>query len=169
MKQIVKLFTLLAILSLVSCDELIDIKFTTNPHEVLLVIQPSNSGDIFESFENISSDIKKEVEENGGSLSEIDEIIINSIKVSLVSGAENLDAINNLDILIKIEGADTLKLAWTNDIPLSANEFTPEAVTSNLKNYISEENYSIISKGLLRDDVESELTLKLEIDYQVTI
>jgi hypothetical protein len=153
------------------CDllNLVDINFTTNEHSVDFTIEPASAGAYFEQVEIVATEIKKEIEDNGGSLKNLKTVKISDISVELVSGADYLDAFESFEIAIESKDIAEKKIAWIDDVPLGVKQATPEFTTDNLKDYVGQDTYTIKLKGVLRSDVTTDVVLKVKAHYKVTL
>ena len=161
------------LLGIVGCDEIIEklgINFEIGPHIVDFNVTPRSAGDLFESYDVVLVDIKKEIEDNGGSLDKLESIKIKEATISIISGTNNFDAFEWVECWIETTGMAAKKVAWVNPVPLSVSEVVPTGITSdNLKDYLEDDQYTVILKGKLREDITETVYLSAEIYYQVKL
>jgi hypothetical protein len=154
-----------------SCDilDLVDINFTTDAQSAEFVIEPAVSGTHCEEVEIILTDIKKQIEDNGGSIDNLKTVTISDLAISLVSGASNLDAFESFELKIKADDLDEKKIAWKDAVPTGVTSVDPEYTNDNLKDYIGKDSYTITLTGVLRSDVTADITLEVTAHYDVTL
>jgi hypothetical protein len=173
MKRMIR--TGIAILSLgiiaTSCDitDLVDINFTTDSQSADFIIEPNTAGAHYEQVEVVLTDIKRQIEDNGGSIDNLKTVTISDLTVSLISGAVNLDAFEWFEITIEADGIAEKKIAWMENIPTGVTSIEPEHITDNLKDYIGADEYTIKLKGVLRTDITENVTLRVGAHYDVTL
>jgi hypothetical protein len=173
MKRMIR--TGIAILSLgiiaTSCDifDLVDINFTTDSQSADFIIEPNTAGAHYEQVEIITTDIKKQIEDEGGKIDDLQSVKISDLTVSVVSGTANLDAFESFKITIKADGIDEKQIAWMDTIPLGVTSVEPQHITDNLKDFIGEDQYTITLTGVLRNTTTEDITLRVSSHYDVTL
>jgi hypothetical protein len=172
MKRMIR--TGIAILSLgiitTSCDvfDLVDINFTTDPQSVDFVIEPNTAG-TFDTTTTITTDIKAQIENQGGKIDNLQEVKISDLTISLVSGAANLDAFESFKITIAVDGIPAKEIAWIDNVPIGVTSIEPEHITEDLKDYIGKDQYTITLTGVLRSNITENVTLKVTGHYDITL
>lgn len=173
MRKLFKTGTVLivAMILVSSCDilDLVDINFTSDEQSADFVIEPASAGTHVEQAEVVVTEIKQQIEDEGASIDDLQEVTISDLTVSVVSGAENLDAFESFEITIEAEGIASKKIAWMENIPTGVTSVEPEYISDNLKDFIGEDEYTITLTGVLRADVTADVTLRVSAHYEVTL
>jgi hypothetical protein len=174
MKKMIKIWIPILAIVCVSfgCEDLlkvVNINFNTDPQSAVFTINPADSGDYVDLIQVVTTDIKKQISDNGGSIDNLDKVKINSINVTIVSGADNFDAFKSFEIWVETDNTNSKKVAWKSEIPLGATLINPDFNTDNLKDIISQDQYNLLFKGSLRQNIESPVELKVEVVYSVQL
>ncbi len=172
-KSRIYLFTLL-ILSLIaiSCDELLDqlnLDFTVGPHQVEFTIEPANQGDIFNEFDVYIHELTEEIEAKGGKMDQLDKVSLKSATISIVSGATNFNAFKSFDVFIKTPLKAEKKIASMENVPMDVTSITPAIIGDNLKDFMLEDEYTIVLKGVLRENITQNVNLEAEIFFDINL
>lgn len=165
----VSFISMLLIISSCNVFDIIDIDFSTEDLDVIVEVQPISSGEYYEAFDSIDSDIKKQIEDHGGKIENLQSIKIQQLTIEMESGADNFNAFKNAEVIIRADGLEDKKLAWTNEILLNLTKLYPESTSDNLKDFLEIENYSVIVSGEAREDIVDPVKLKVTIKYEVTL
>ncbi|MBN2487389.1 MAG: hypothetical protein JXB34_15545 [Bacteroidales bacterium] len=163
--------TLLLVLFSSGCEllDLVDIEFNSDEQSANVVIEPNTAGTYVEQEEIVTTDIKGQIQDNGGSFDQLSKITISDITVSLVSGATNLDAFKSFEITIKADGLESKKIAWMDDVPAGVTSVEPNHTPDNLKDYIGKDTYVVTFIGELREDTTEDITLKISAHYSIKL
>jgi hypothetical protein len=154
-----------------SCDltDIVDINFTTDQQSVDFIIEPASAGNYFEQVEVVTTDIKNQIEDNGGSIDNLKSIKVSDLTVEVVSGAANLDAFESFEINIVVTGAAEKKMAWLDEVPLSVTSASPSYIDEDIKDYIGQDTYTITLSGILRSDITADVVLRTKAHFEVTL
>lgn len=163
--------TLMVIAMFNSCDilDIIDIDFTTDGEAVILEIQPAKSGEYYEVFDDIDSDIKEQIEKHGGKIDNLEKVVISDIFIEVESGSKNLNPFKSAKITLETNNIDALDIAWQDDIPLDTHKTWPEHTNENIKELLKESNYTLKLKGDVRESFTETIILKVIVYYNVTL
>jgi len=154
-----------------SCDllNLVDINFTTDESSVDFTIEPASAGSHYDEIEIVTTEIKQEIEDNGGKLDNLKSIKVSDLLIEIVSGASNLDAFESFEILFESDGTAEKKIAWVDDVPLGVTQVIPDFIDENLKDYLGQDTYTITLSGVLRSETTTDIVLKVKAHYDVTL
>ena len=174
MKRRMKIWALLltVVLMAVSCDELLDqlnITFDLGPYNVDFVLEPETKGETVSDFDVVLVDLAKEVEDNGGKMDQLDLIKLTSANIKIISGVSNFNAFESFDVYIKTPTKSEKKIAWKNSVPMDVTELVPDFTSDNLKDYLQESEFTIVLKGVLREDLTQQANLQAEISFDVNL
>lgn len=171
-KLIIPVLLVFSVFCITSCDEILDklnITFEMGPHVVDFEIEPMDKGATFASYDVVFHDIEEEIEENGGSMDQLDEVTPKNATITILSGATNFDAFEMVEVYISTETMSPKKIGWINTIPRGMSSLTPELSPDNLKAYLQESAFTLTLKGILRDDVTTSVMLQGSIYFDVNL
>jgi hypothetical protein len=174
MKRMMKLgmLTLTIALFSVSCNELLDklnITFEIGPQDIYFTFEPKDSGATVTSYDVVFHDMEQEVEDNGGSMDQLDLVKLKSASIAIVSGAVNFNDFESFEVFIKTPTKTQKKIAEMVSVPLNATVITPDVISDNLKEYMLEGEYTVILQGILREDVTETISLVATIYFDVNL
>jgi hypothetical protein len=154
-----------------SCDltDIVDINFTSDQQSVDFTIAPASAGDYYEQVEVVTTDIKKQIEDNGGSIDNLKSIKVSDLSIEIVSGATNLDAFKSFELKITATGAADKKLAWIDDVPLGVTSAAPSYITEDIKDYVGQDTYTIKLSGILRSAITNDVVLRTKAHFDVKL
>ncbi|HBH48694.1 MAG TPA: hypothetical protein DDX98_08635 [Bacteroidales bacterium] len=158
MKRKTNLWVLLAsaLLFAVSCDELADalnLDFDIGPYYVEFNLGPEDAGEFVESFDVIAHNIVQKIEDNGGSMDQLDMVKLKTVTLTIMNGEDNFDAFEYFEIYVKTPLMSEKKVGWLNTIPTGLTTLTPNLSTDNLKDYMQEGEITIVLKSQLNSNI----------------
>ncbi len=154
-----------------SCDILsvIDIDFTTDAQKVRVAIAPTDAGNISKTYDDLDSDINKEIEKHGGIIDNLESVVISSVKINLVSGANNFNVLKNAEISFATPEMTEKKVAWIDNIPTDTTVVFPQHTGDNLKDYLDDEQYQITLSSEVIESFTDTIFIDIVIAYDVTL
>lgn len=155
-----------------SCDELLDklnINFETGPHTVDFEIQPTAKGLSFTTYDVVYHELKKEIEDNGGEMDQLDKVELTKATITILSGASNFNAFESCDVYVSTPTKAQKKIAWLNSVPLNASSLNPILTSDNLKDYLQESEYTITVKGIVREEFTQTIDFNAKIYFNVNL
>lgn len=160
----------IAFLTLISCDELLGlINFDLENDSVEFVIGPASAGTHYIDVTSVETDIEQILEDNNvKGVDKIDEVILDSAILTIVSGAINFDKIESIEIRVSAEGIDEILLASYMDIPDGLTKLSLDLTDVNLADYISKDTYSVSLDAALSEDIP-EVVLNAKFVYTVSL
>lgn len=163
--------TLAVIVLSSSCEGLLDglINFEMGPENVEFEIEPTAQGESFNSYDVVFHDIKEEIEANEGSLDNLDEVILKSATITLLSAEENFNKFESFEVYIETPTLSEKKIAWVEAIPMDVASLDANIAEDNLKDYMLEGEYKVIVKGFVREEITEVIRLNAEIYFKVKV
>jgi hypothetical protein len=79
--------------------------------------------------------LKQEIEDNGRNLEQLDLVVLDSISVTITSGASDFNALQNIDLFISSPSEPEKKVAWMESVPTGLTVVVPDLSSENLKDY----------------------------------
>lgn len=154
-----------------SCDllKVVDINFTTSSYTIDVVISPASAGNYVEVVNLVESNIKKEIEDHGGSINNLETITISELSVECISGVENLNPFGDAEITFGTTDDLTKKVAWVDPVPENVTSIVPAHTTDNLKDYLTDDSYNVIFQSNLRSDLTEETVLRIKLTFDVQL
>lgn len=172
-KKVQMIFAALAVVALLaSCEKVVDalnIDFKTGTTTIDFAIDPMDAGKHVFAEKVLTSDLKEEVEKQGGSLSDIDHVKTESAKVSIVAGAENFDMLESIELWVKDPTLGELRIAYSDDISPGQTTIDLLLEDINLLDYTKQEEYTVVAKGTLLQAIEEKIDLKGELRFEVQL
>lgn len=173
MKKKASLVSVIVIFSLIisSCDifDVIDIDFTSDPVVIKMAIAPTETQNISRTYEEIDSEIKEQIENHGGIIENLESVVISSIKINLVSGAEDFNAFKNVEIMLSTGTLSEKKVAWIDNIPADTNKVVPQHTGDNIKDYLDNDLYGISLSGEVIETFTDTIIVDIVMEYNITL
>lgn len=98
---------------------------------------------------------------NGTSSSLVDKITMKEMKLTLDSTATDMNFLKDIELWVKADGLDSVKIAYYNNIPDNVKTLSLTMTDVNLKSYLSKDKFTLTPKVKL-DAIPSKST-KIEI------
>ena len=151
----------------VGCDKIkdaLDITFTTNEIEITFTVNPAPAGDYTSTQQVVQSDLKQQIEDNGGDASKIRSIKIEECKFEVVTPDRTFKEFQSANLYL-----NTTKIAWVDNIPESSTSETMTFTQDNLDSFLTDETYTGVAKGVLDQELTTAITIKAKIKYSVKV
>ena len=158
----------LVLITISGCDEVLDqlnLDYESGPFDAEFYIDTAKQGDLVTSLDVVYHDVKQEIEDRGGDLNQLDLVELVSAPITLIAGAQNFNAFESFDVFIKTPLLAEKQIAYLTSVPLDVTELDPILTSDNLKDYMTEGEYTIVLKAVLRED----LTKAVELNAAITL
>lgn len=171
MYQLIAL-SLVIVLGLSSCElleDLLDINFKTGYKDVPFTVDPELAG-LYNFVEKyIQSDLKKEIEENGGDISNLQNVEVNKAQIEVVSAGRNLDPFSWVEVYLSTPNTEEKLVASATISNTGETLINLDVETVSLNEILAEEEYKVTVKGELDQDLKEAIDLVVRLMYEVTV
>ncbi len=164
---------LIIVFGVSSCDlidDLLNIEFTTGWKHVPFTVNARDAGDYTLDEERIKSDLEEEIIDNGGDLSNLENVIVDSAYVRVVSPGRTLDAFESVEVYLSTIGAPTPVLVASGTVDNTGETLVGlDAVYISLNDILAEDSYTVIVEATLDQDLTEDIDLEVSMRYEVTV
>jgi hypothetical protein len=171
------LLKLLSISSLVillfpGCDkakDLLDISFTSNSVDAYFTVNPSSAGAYSSTETIVSSDMSDQISSNGGNISSLKSIELETCTITVQSADRNLNPFQSLEVYINVPGVGEKKVAWVDNVPTNVTYVALSISSDDIKTLIDQDQYTVTVRGILDGALDPAIDLKATITYKVVV
>lgn len=173
--RITKLVGVLLIMGVVfnSCEllEELGVDITTDNYEDDFQVEPKGAGTYLFYQDVVISELKSIVEDEGFSLDQINSVQLHECIFS-VNGPDdaNFNAFGSLEVVIFTDSPETGEVVATIDnLGVGLTEVTLMPTESELIDYLSGDDYNILIKGVLDEDLTYLIDIHYIINFDVEV
>jgi hypothetical protein len=162
----------MVILGLSSCElvkDLLDINFKTGYKEVPFTVNPDKAGDYKFVEKYIQSDLQKEIEDNGGNISNLKDVKVNKAELEVVSAGRNLDEFEWVEVYVSTPNIPTTLVASVETINNGETLIDLNVKPTSLNDILAEDQYTVTVIGGLDQDLKESIDLVVRLMYEVTV
>ena len=156
-----------------SCDlleDLLDIEFTTGWKDVPFTVTARSAGDYTVHEERTQSNLEEEIIDNGGTLENLTDVIVDSALVRVVSLGRTLDAFEWIEVYLSTPGAPTPSLVASGTVGNTGETLVRlDVVPISLNDILAEDSYDVTVEAGLDNDLTEDIDLEVSLRYEVTV
>lgn len=164
---------LMTAFSVSSCDlldDLLDIRFTTDWIHVTFEVTARDAGYHTLSEIRTESDLKQQISDNGGDISNLNNVVVDSAYISVVSPGRTLDPFEEIEVYLFTPSNPTLRLIASGAVGNTGETFQGlDVVTTSLTELLVEDFYFVHVKALLDQDLTEDIDLEVSLRYDVEV
>jgi len=162
------LASLLLILVIGGCENLIEFTFKTDYSSVEFIVNPEEKGNYVESYKYLQTDLDSIVSAEGKDLADLESVKINDVTVEII-GEGNFDPVGSIEITIEAEGLDKIVFASKDNVEDGLTFATMDFYQGELKNYLEASSYKLTITLHLDQDLETAMQIMAKIKYEITV
>ena len=156
-----------------SCDligDLLDINFTTGWKDVPFTVTERPAGDYILHEERTNSNLEQEITDNGGDLSNLENVVVDSAYVRVVSPGRTFDAFEWVEVYLSTTSAPTPTLVASGTVGNTGETFVQlDVVAISLNDILAEDSYIVTVEAGLDSDLTEDIDLQVSMRYEVTV
>ena len=175
MKKGIFYFTALSLLmafGISSCDlvkDLLDINFKTGYKEVPFTVTPRSAGEYILVEHHLQSDLKQDIEDNGGDISNLNNVEVSKGQVEVVSAGMTLDPFEWVEVYLSTPNISEKLVAHASVIDDGTTLVDLNVDPISLNDILAEEEYKVVVKGNLDQDLKESIDMVVRLMYEVTV
>jgi hypothetical protein len=165
-------WVLMVVFVLSSCDlvkDLLDINFTTGYKDVPFTVDTEEAGEHKLVEKYIQSDLKKEIEDNGGDISNLQNVEVDKAQLEVQSPGRNLDPFSWVKVYLSTPNIPTKLVASVASIGVGETLINLDIEPISLNDILEEEEYIVTVVGELDQDLKDPIDLVVRLMYEVTV
>ena len=162
------LVSLLLILVLGGCENLLDFTFKTDYSSVDFIVDPEEAGNYVENYTYIKTDLDSIISEEGRDLADLESVKINDVTVEII-GEGNFDPVESFEITVEAEGLDKIVFASKDNVENGLTFATLDVYQGEMKAYLEAPSYKLTLTLHLDQDLEAAMQIRAEIRYEITV
>lgn len=151
-------------------DDLLDINFETGWKFISFTVNPEEAGEITYHETYIQSDLVDEIEDNGGSINNLDNVEVSQARVAVISPGRTFDPFAWIEVYLRAPGdTDSSLVASATDENDGATLIEMVVDPISLNDILAQDEYVITILGELDQDLTDPIDLELQLKYDVTV
>jgi hypothetical protein len=162
------LASLLLLLVVGGCENLLDFTFKTDYSSVDFIVNPEKAGNYVESYKYLKTDLDSIVSSEGKDLANLESVKINDVIVEII-GEGNFDPVESIEISIEAEGLDKIVFASKDNVEEGLTSANLDFYQGELKKYLEADEYKLILILHLDQDLEAAMQINAKIKYEITV
>ncbi len=172
MKKLQVIFAVVGIFSLMSCEDMLNLGVEVESDEVTVnfqVLPTDYIGDTTLATTAMQSDFDSALEEAGVTQEDVKSISLKEAVIEIVNEDTTLtfDFFESVSASIAVEGMDELVIATVDSIPQGARKLECNVSSSDLLDYVTVPEYTIIAKGKTVKEIEETLDIKGTLKFSI--
>jgi hypothetical protein len=174
-KSTIYLTTLVLMIAFVlsSCDlvkDLLDINFDTSYKDIPFTVNPKNSGIYMFHKTYIQSDLKKDIEDNGGDISNLQNVEVSKGQIEVVSAGKTLDPFSWVKVYLRAPSdKDSTLVASASVANTGETLVNMDVEPISLNDILEQEEYVVSIVGELDQDLQDAIDMVVRLMYEVTV
>lgn len=169
----VTMLVLMTAIGLSSCDlvkDLLDINFETGWKAIPFTVNPKAAG--IHSFHKtyIQSDLKKDIEDNGGDISNLEDVEVSEGEIEVLSLGRTLDPFAWIEVYLRAPSDTDSSLVASASVDNTGETLVSMDVeTVSLNNILAQDEYVVSIVGELDQNLEEAINMVVRLKYDVTV
>lgn len=169
----VAMLALLIAIGLSSCDlvkDLLDINFETGWKAIPFTVNPKAAGvHTFHKTYN-QSDLTQDIEDNGGDISNLNNVEVSEAEVEVLSPGRTLDPFAWIEVYLRAPGDTDSSLVASASVDNTGETLVSMDVeTISLNNILAQDEYVVSIVGELDQNLEEAINMVVRLKYDVTV
>jgi hypothetical protein len=164
---------LMIVIGLSSCDlvkDLLDINFETGWKHIPFTVNPEKAGEITFHKTYIQSDLVEEIEDNGGSIDNLNNVEVSEGRVAVLSSGRTFDPFAWIEVYLRAPGdSDSSLVASATDVNNGATLIEMVVDPISLNDILAQDEYVVSIIGELDQDLNEAINLEVQLKYDVTV
>lgn len=164
--------SLVLIFAMTSCDlfdELTDVTFDSDEVSAYFTVHPSDPGVYTFTEEYIESELRAQVEDNGGDFDQINEATIKEAYLEVISFGRNLDAFEWFEVYVGTETQPEKKIAWGSNSQTGATSVEFQVSSEDIQDILKDDEYYVRAIGELGMEIVEDIDLVIRLVYEVNV
>jgi hypothetical protein len=162
------LASLLLLLVIGGCENLLDFSFDTDYSSVTFIVNPEEAGNYVESYQYLKTDLDSIVASEGKNLADLESVKIKDATVEVI-GDGNFDPVESIEITIEAEGLDKIVFASKTNVEEGLTFANLDYYEGELKGYLEADEYKLTITLHLDEDLEEAMQIQAQIKYKITV
>jgi len=163
------IISLLTVIIIVGCENLLDFSFNSDYSTVTFVVNPEVAGEIIDTATVLKSDLDSIIAAEGKDVGKLETVIITEGTVEVLSPGGNFDAVQSVKIILKAAGIAEITLASKDNVPEGITSATLDLYDGNLASYLNSSEYTLTLVLLLDKDLEESMIIEAKLKYKITV
>ncbi len=160
--------SLLALLVIGGCENLLDFTFTSDGSSVTFIVEPEVAGEHVEQQQVLKADLDSLIAAEGKNAGDLKSVHLNEATAEVV-GSGNFDAVQSIEIKLKAAGLDEIVLASKSNVAEGLTFETLDVYSGDLAAYLNSAQYTLTLVVFLDQDLVNPLTVKAILKYKITV
>lgn len=170
-KKHVLLFSILIIISSVSCEKIEELLTFSIDHSTQATIRGNSPIEVPIGIltPEITTNSEQHFKNNDTRKEYVKDIILNKLDVS-INEPENqtFSFLKEVYIYISADSYEELQIAHSTDIPENAKSISLETTNKNLDNYVKSDEYKLRVEAVTREVIANDVIVDIDITFTVT-
>lgn len=162
------LSSLLLILVIGGCENLLDFTFKSDHSTVDFIVNPEEAGNYVENSTYLHTDLDSIISAEGKNLADLESVKVNDATVEII-GEGNFDPVESFEITIETEGKDKIVFASKDNVGNGLTFVTLDIYKGELIDYIQASSYKLTLTLHLDQDLEVSMHIRAKIQYELTV
>lgn len=172
MRKLQIIFAVVGIFALISCEEMLDLGVEVESNEVTVdfqVLPTDYIGDTTLATNVVQSDFDSAIEEAGLAPEDVESIKLKEATIAITDEDTTLtfDYFESVEAAIQVEGMDELVIASVNSIPAGSRSLDCDVSNSDLMDYVTVSEYTIVAKGKTVKAIEKNINIRGTLTFSI--
>ena len=169
LKLKILIISLLTVIIIVGCENLLDFSFNSDYSTVTFVVNPAEADETIKSLKVLKSDLDSIIAAEGKDVGKLESVLLKEGIVEVLTPGANFDAVKSVKINLAAAGLADITLASKDNVPIDITSATLDLYDGDLASYLNSAEYTLTLVIVLDKDLESSMIVEARLKYKITV